>query len=195
MNNARSPPSSRLFSKDIFSGLIIRLGVFIWYFINLVLPLEGLEEVFWWPTENMTQDSEERCRINIGPVAVWSSPFEPLVAAIHYVDSLRLLYLVGLHSRRCEFIGWSWLNWLMVNAVSHTQVLNDIYSPPTASLQRGKIPPWASWYDIKPSDAPTLELCGIWSTPLLPLLSGPLWLRVVSCDRVLSMGQIELSNI
>ena len=29
------------------------------------------------------------------------------------------------------------------------------------------------------------------SSPLLPLLPGPLWLEVVAPDRVLSMGQIE----
>ena len=34
-----------------------------------------------------------------------------------------------------------------------------------------------------------LELWGMWSTPSLPSLSGPLWLRVVAPD----MGQIELN--
>ena len=38
-----------------------------------------------------------------------------------------------------------------------------------------------------------LELWGMWSTPLLPLLFGPLWPRVVAPDRVLSKGQIELN--
>ena len=38
-----------------------------------------------------------------------------------------------------------------------------------------------------------LELWGIWSTPSLPLLPGPLWLGIVAPDRVLSMGQIELT--
>ena len=37
-----------------------------------------------------------------------------------------------------------------------------------------------------------LELWGMWSTLLLPLLPGPLCLRVVAPDRVLSMGQITL---
>ena len=37
-----------------------------------------------------------------------------------------------------------------------------------------------------------LELWGMQSTPLLPLLPGPLWLGVVAPDRVLSMSQIEL---
>ena len=38
-----------------------------------------------------------------------------------------------------------------------------------------------------------LELWGMWSTPSLPLLSGPSWPEVGASDRVLSMGQIELS--
>ena len=29
---------------------------------------------------------------------------------------------------------------------------------------------------------------GMWSTPLLPLLPGPLWLGVVAPDKGLSMG-------
>ena len=36
-----------------------------------------------------------------------------------------------------------------------------------------------------------LELCGMRSTPSLPLLPGPFWPGVVAPDRVLSMGQIE----
>ena len=39
--------------------------------------------------------------------------------------------------------------------------------------------------------APILELWGMWSTPSLPMLAGPLWPGVVAPDRVLSMGQIE----
>ena len=48
-------------------------------------------------------------------------------------------------------------------------------------------------YDIKQSDgeAPDLEIWRMWSTPSLPLLLGSLWPRVVTPDRVLSMGQIE----
>ena len=40
-----------------------------------------------------------------------------------------------------------------------------------------------------------LELWGMQSTPLLPSLSGPLWLGVVALDRALSMGQIELNSV
>ena len=39
------------------------------------------------------------------------------------------------------------------------------------------------------------ELCGMWSTSLLPSLQGPFWPSVVANDRVLCMGQIELFDI
>ena len=60
--------------------------------------------------------------------------------------------------------------------------------PPTKKCPR---------YDIKQSDgeAPVFELCGMQSTPSLPLLPVPLWLQVVAPDRVLFMGQIELFDI
>ena len=38
-----------------------------------------------------------------------------------------------------------------------------------------------------------LEFLGMKSAPLLPSLPGPLWLGVVSLDRVLSIGQTELN--
>ena len=53
-------------------------------------------------------------------------------------------------------------------------------------------------YDTKHFDgeAPVmLELWGIQSTPSLPLIPGPFWPRVITPDRVLSMGQIELFDI
>ena len=40
-----------------------------------------------------------------------------------------------------------------------------------------------------------LELWGMWSTPSMPLLPGPLWPGVVAPDRVLSNGQIEPSSV
>ena len=48
-------------------------------------------------------------------------------------------------------------------------------------------------YDVKPSLA--LEIWGMWRTPLLPLLQGPLWPGVVAPGRVLFTGQIELFDI
>ena len=48
-------------------------------------------------------------------------------------------------------------------------------------------------YDIKLFDVevPALDIWRMWSTSSLPLLPGPLWSRVKSPDRVLSMCQIE----
>ena len=46
-------------------------------------------------------------------------------------------------------------------------------------------------YDTKQSDGEVpvmLGLWGIWSTPSLPLLPGPLWPGVVAPDRALSVG-------
>ena len=46
-------------------------------------------------------------------------------------------------------------------------------------------------YDTKQSDGVVpvvLELWGMQSTPSLPLLPGPLWLRMVAPDWALSMG-------
>ena len=40
-----------------------------------------------------------------------------------------------------------------------------------------------------------VELWEMWSTPLLPLLSGSPWPKVVASDMVLSIGQIELFDI
>ena len=53
-------------------------------------------------------------------------------------------------------------------------------------------------YDTKQSDGESpvmLEHWGMRRTPSLPSLRGPLWLRVVPPDRVLSMSQIELFDI
>ena len=40
-----------------------------------------------------------------------------------------------------------------------------------------------------------LELWGMWSTPSLPSLPGPLWPGVIVPGRVLSMGQKDLNYI
>ena len=53
-------------------------------------------------------------------------------------------------------------------------------------------------YDTKQSngEAPVMqEFLGMWSTPLLLSLSGPLWLGVVAFDRVLCTGKIELNSL
>ena len=62
-------------------------------------------------------------------------------------------------------------------------------------MLKGQTPPHNKCpeYDIKQSDggAPVLELWGMRSTPLLSLLPGSLWLRVVASETGLSMSQIE----
>ena len=40
-----------------------------------------------------------------------------------------------------------------------------------------------------------LKLRGMWSTPSLSSLPGPLWATLIASDRVLSMGQIEVFDI
>ena len=63
---------------------------------------------------------------------------------------------------------------------------------PTASLQWGKTLPIneSPGYDIKLFDG---KLWGMQSTSSLPLFPGPLWPRVIAPDRILSMGQTELT--
>ena len=59
-------------------------------------------------------------------------------------------------------------------------------------------PQQVSWYDAKHSDgeAPVMrDVWGMWSTPSLLSLSGPLWPGVEAPDRVLSMSQMELFDI
>ena len=61
-----------------------------------------------------------------------------------------------------------------------------------APLRRGKTPPnKCPGHYTKQSDGEVpmmLELWGMRSTSSLPLLPGPLWLRMVAPDRALSMG-------
>ena len=70
----------------------------------------------------------------------------------------------------------------------------------TAPLQRGKTPSpqRVSWCDTKQSDGEVrvmLELWAIQSIPSLPSLLYPLWPGVVTPDRFLFMGQIELKCV
>ena len=53
-------------------------------------------------------------------------------------------------------------------------------------------------YDTKQFESKVpvlLELYGMWSTHLLPLLPGPLWPGMVAHDWTLSMGKIERNCI
>ena len=74
-----------------------------------------------------------------------------------------------------------------------------LWNTPTISLQRAKTPlQRVSWYGTNPSDGEVsvmMELWGMQSTPSLPSLPGQLWPGVVSPDRVLYMGQLELNCV
>ena len=54
-----------------------------------------------------------------------------------------------------------------------------------------------NWYDTEQSDGerPALEFWEMQSIPSLPSLPDLLWTGVVTHDRALSMGQIELFDI
>ena len=71
----------------------------------------------------------------------------------------------------------------------------------TDSISAGGVRPPPNecpWYDTKQSDsaAPVMpELWGIWSTLSLPSLPDPLWPGVITSDRFLSMGKIELNYV
>ena len=62
----------------------------------------------------------------------------------------------------------------------------------------GKEPPLLNEchaYDTKQSDyeVPVMvKLWGMWSTPSLPSLPGPLWPGMITPERILYIGQIEL---
>ena len=75
--------------------------------------------------------------------------------------------------------------------------LDSLIAQSTAPLQRGKTSSTSVLvYDTIQSDGGVAVILEPWemqSTPSLPSLSCPLWLRVVASDRVLSMSQIELN--
>ena len=78
------------------------------------------------------------------------------------------------------------LTWSETN--NHIKDFNTSQFPTTRSCPVGYECPD---YDTKQSDGEVpvmLELWGMWSTPLLPLLPGRLWPSMVAPDRALSMG-------
>ena len=87
------------------------------------------------------------------------------------------------------------LNNLQMLICHKTQPTNT----PNVFLQRAKPP--TNEYPVDDSkqydsEAPVMmELWVMWSTPSLPSFPGLLWPKVVTFDKVLSMGQIELFDI
>ena len=66
------------------------------------------------------------------------------------------------------------------------------------SAERQNLPNECPGYDTKQSDGEVPVMLELWRmriTPSLPSLPGPLWPDVVAPERVLSMGQIELSSV
>ena len=95
------------FSWDVFVGHALRLysRVILSENPSIHPPLSTvLEEASCWPTENMGRDSEARCRIDFGPVPVWSLSLGPRVAGTYFVDRRGPSSLVGFH------LAW-WNRW------------------------------------------------------------------------------------
>ena len=99
-----------------------------------------------------------------------------------------------------------WPSWLGLQNTSTASLLRDKTTPNdwpswqepqntlTASLLRGPTTP--NEYEQVDSKAPVmLELWGMQSNLLLPSLLGSLWSGVVTPDRVLYKGQIELDFV
>ena len=59
----------------------------------------------WWPTKDMAQDSEARCRIDLGLTPIWRLLLELQMAGINLVNSLRPSCLVGFYLEYGEFFG------------------------------------------------------------------------------------------
>ena len=89
---------------------------------------------------------------------------------------------------------WTWLvDYIFLNN-SLTQ-LAEMEDYTDGISEDSKTPNECPGYDTKQSDGKAqvmLKLWGVRSTPSLPLLLGSLWPGVVTPDRVLSIGQIEL---
>ena len=69
--------------------------------------------------------------------------------------------------------------------------LGTVQPEPILENETLEIQTECSEYDTKQSDVEVpvmLELCGMQSTPSLPLLPRPLWPGVIAPDRALSMG-------
>ena len=89
--------------------------------------------------------------------------------------------------------------WYLLWSVESIAPLAGVVEYTNCTSAEGRLPANdCPGYDTKQSDGEVLVMLGLWgmwSTPLLPLLPGPLWPGMVAPDRVLSMGQIELNCI
>ena len=79
------------------------------------------------------------------------------------------------------------LQYVMGFIYMNVGLLNILFAQSARGVEYTECP----GYDTKQSDGEVpavLELWGIWSTPSLSSLPGPLWPAVVASDRALSMG-------
>ena len=73
-----------------------------------------------------------------------------------------------------------------------------LYNTSTYLCRKVRLPNECLRYDTKRSDGEIPAMLELWrmqSNPLLPSLPGPLWLRMIVLDRILSMVQIELNSV
>ena len=92
--------------------------------LSLKNPVE-LKESSSWPSLTMALDNKARCRRDLGPEAVRSSPLEPRVAGTYLVWSLELSCLVSLNIECAEFVEQgrhNWREWKLL----HTNTLKHI---------------------------------------------------------------------
>ena len=90
------------------------------------------------------------------------------------------------------------IKWLIYQPKHHLARLAGAveYTDCTSAEGLTLTPQRVSWYDTKQSDDEVLvmlELCGMQSTPSLPLVPGSLWPGVVTPDGARAMGLIELN--
>ena len=101
-----------------------------------------------------------------------------------------LLYTFSLQHQLAAF-HWS-------QSDSNSPQVSRILLTILADLNSGFLCQLSSIYDTKQSDGEVpvmLELWGMQSTPSLPSLLHQIWPRVVTHDRVLSLGQVELNVV
>ena len=141
------------------------------------------------------KQSDGEVPVNLKLWGMQSTPLLPSLPGTHWpgvVTPDRVLSM-GQIELNCVLM----LNWIAWNRTRTSRL--ELQNTSTASLQRGKTSPTCVLgMTLKRSDGEVpvnLKLWGMQSTPLLPSLPGTHWPGVVTPDRVLSMGQIELNCV
>ena len=111
--------SSHEISLRAWSCSLLVAGWFNPRILQSSLPI-GLEKVPWWPIEDMAQDCEARCGIDIGSLVVWCLSLGPQVAGSHLINTFIPSGLVCIHSGRGKLVGQSLLDQHNINAITYT---------------------------------------------------------------------------